>query len=232
MPFMDFRWLSISTPLNHFFMLKPKPLLLLLVLILSVGWLSSSGYWKRAKTDWIGSIPKKREPAAVSSEKMQAKAAEAKAFTERNRYNESVCFLIDMSLSSGQNRFFVYDLAKDSVRHSALVTHGNCNQYWLEGRKYGNDVGCGCTSLGKYRIGNSYQGRFGLAFKLYGLDKSNDHAFSRYVVLHSHSCVPETEVSDEICQSNGCPTVSPGFLQTLKSIIDRSPKPILLWVFE
>src|SRR6185436_6951236 len=106
MPFMDFRWLSISTPLNHFFMLKPKPLLLLLVLILSVGWLSSSGYWKRAKTDWIGSIPKKHEPAAVSGEKMQAKAAEAKAFTERNRYNESVCFLIDMSLSSGQNRFF------------------------------------------------------------------------------------------------------------------------------
>jgi hypothetical protein len=93
-------------------------------------------------------------------------------------------------------------------------------------------VGCGCTSLGRYRIGQSYHGQFGLAFKLHGLDKTNDNAYKRFVVLHSHECVPETPIEDEICQSDGCPTVAPGFLQQLKPIITASNKPVLLWIFE
>lgn len=167
-----------------------------------------------------------------SFKKLQAKAIEAKSYAQKNGFNASICFLVDMSLSSGANRFFVYDLRKDSLQNSGLVTHGRCNQEWLEGRKYGNTVGCGCSSLGKYRVGYSYNGRFGLAFKLYGLDKTNDKAFERYVVLHSHECVPETAVNDEICQSDGCPTVSPNYLQQLKPIIKASSKPILLWIFE
>ncbi|MFI5129064.1 MAG: murein L,D-transpeptidase catalytic domain-containing protein [Chitinophagales bacterium] len=212
-------------------MLKPKGLLLLLILIFSGALLSSSRYWKQAKGR-IGTIPEEHLRSPGYKEKMQAKASEARMFIEKNRYNESICFLVDMSLPSGQNRFFVYNLKKDSLVSSGLVTHGNCNQYWLDGRKYDNVVGCGCTSLGKYKIGNSYAGRFGLAFKLFGLDKTNDKAFARYVVLHSHSCVPETEVKDEICQSNGCPTVSPGFLWKLKSIVHQSKKPVLLWIYE
>jgi hypothetical protein len=137
-----------------------------------------------------------------------------------------------MSLPANHKRFFVYDLDKDTIQNSGLVTHGNCNQYWLEGRKYGNEIGCGCTSLGKYKIGNSYYGRFGLAFKLYGLEKTNSNAFKRYVVLHSHSCVPDKEVAEEICQSNGCPTVSPEFLEKLTTIIRNLRSPVLLWIFE
>jgi hypothetical protein len=156
----------------------------------------------------------------------------AKEFVRRKNYNEQICFMVDMSISSNQNRFFVFDLKKDTIRNSGLVTHGRCNEYWLEGRKYGNKIGCGCSSLGKYKIGKSYYGKFGLAYKLYGLDSSNSNAFARYVVLHSHSCVPETESKGEICQSDGCPTVAPGFLQYLKKLINASDKPILLWVYE
>jgi len=165
-------------------------------------------------------------------EKLKRKSTEAISFIKKNGYNESVCFFIDMTLVSGQKRFFVYDIVKDTIQISGLVTHGRCNEMWLEGRKYSNEPGCGCTSLGKYKIGNLYYGRFGLAYKLYGLDKTNDNAFKRFVVLHSHECVPETEVQDEICQSDGCPTVSPQFLQQLKPLIERSSKPILLWIFE
>lgn len=163
--------------------------------------------------------------------KLQARAIEAKAFAQKNKFNTSFCFLIDMSLPSGQKRFFIYDLQKDSIQNAGLVTHGRCNQEWLEGRKYSNTIGCGCTSLGRYKIGQAYKGRFGLAFKLYGLDKTNDNAFKRFVVLHSHECVPEMDVSTEICQSDGCPTVSPGFLQQLETPIKRSGKPVLLWIF-
>jgi hypothetical protein len=165
--------------------------------------------------------------------KISTRAATAAAFAGAHRFNTGVCFMIDMSIESGSNRFFVYNLQKDSVEATGLVTHGNCNEKWLAGRKYGNSVGCGCTSLGKYKIGNAYKGKFGLAYKLHGLDSSNNNAFNRYVVLHAHGCVPEGEVKPyPICQSNGCPTVSPLFLQQLAKVIDASKQPILLWVYE
>jgi L,D-transpeptidase catalytic domain len=163
---------------------------------------------------------------------LKIKAGSAKQFAEQNRYNKEVCFLIDMNIHSGSNRFFVYDLKNNSLLKSGVVTHGRCNERWLVGRKYGNTPGCGCTSLGKYKVGNSYIGRFGLAYKLHGLDSTNNNAFKRYVVLHAHDCVPENEVWSDICQSDGCPTVSPGFLQDLKPIINESKKPILLWIYE
>ncbi len=164
--------------------------------------------------------------------KLEQKAAIARQFVNQKGFNESICFLIDMSLPSGENRFFIYNLKKDTLQNAGLVAHGNCFEYWLEGRKFSNKVGSGCTSLGKYRVGYSYTGKFGLSYKLYGLETTDNNAFERTVVLHAHSCIPETEVKDEICQSNGCPMVSPGLLQQLKSIINTSKKPLLLWIYE
>jgi hypothetical protein len=206
-------------------------LLLILFSLLAFAWLS---------------IPKTREgiishvtkPSPVyhapSKEflKLQTKAVSAKAFVKQNHFNTSVCFLVDMSLPANHKRLFVYDLSKDTILNSGLVAHGNCNQYWLEGRKYGNEIGCGCTSLGKYKIGKSYYGRFGLAFKLYGLDKTNSNALNRFVVLHAHHCMPDHEVAEEVCQSNGCPMVAPQFLEKLTTIIKNSKKPALLWIYD
>ena len=211
---------------------RTKALFVFFIFLLLFSWFTSSGIWKRIKANTSLYSEKVYHAENAEVEKLKRKSTEAISFIKKNGYNESVCFFIDMTLVSGQKRFFVYDIVKDTIQISGLVTHGRCNEMWLEGRKYSNEPGCGCTSLGKYKIGNLYYGRFGLAYKLYGLDKTNDKAFKRFVVLHSHECVPETEVQDEICQSDGCPTVSPQFLQQLKPLIERSSKPILLWIFE
>ena len=213
-------------------MFRPRTLPLLFCLFISLMWLFTSGSWKSSKADYASGKPVSDKLIDPTLKKLQLKATEAKSFVQQKGYNDNICFLIDMSLSSGQNRFFVYDLKRDTLKNSGLVTHGRCNEYWLEGRKYGNTIGCGCTSLGKYRIGQFYHGRFGLAYKLLGLEKTNDNAFKRFVVLHAHECVPEAEVEDEICQSDGCPTVSTGLLQFIRPIIDRSQKPVLLWIYE
>jgi hypothetical protein len=208
----------------------PKPGFLLLFIFLLLGslWITPIGP--------SNSAAKKENAAAVPGEillkKLKQKSAEAKNFTRQQSFNEEFCFLIDMSLPSGQNRFFIYDLVKDTIKSSGVVTHGRCNQPWLEGRKYSNEPGSGCTSLGKYKTGYSYNGQFGLAYKLYGLDKTNSNAFKRFVVLHAHECVPEDKTEADICQSDGCPTVSPGFLQQLKPLIDKSSKAVLLWIYE
>lgn len=152
------------------------------------------------------------------------------SYAKRNGYNDNYAFLVDMKLPSGSNRFFVYDLGKDSVLQSGLVTHG----YGGNGQtiSFSNVPGSYCTSLGKYKIGKSYYGRFGLAYKLYGLDRTNSNAINRYVVLHSHACVPAHEVAPEnICMSQGCPTVAPVFLNQLQQYLDKSAKPVLLQIF-
>ena len=153
-----------------------------------------------------------------------------KTVAKKAHYNTNYCFLVDMKLPSGSNRFFVYDLKKDTVVKAGLVTHGyGANDQTIS---FSNVSGSNCTSLGKYKIGKPYNGRFGLAYKLYGLDISNSNAFNRFVVLHSHNCVPATEVSPEsICMSQGCPTVAPSFLTGLKAYLDNADKPILLYIF-
>lgn len=213
--------------------MKYSRLLLIIFLgCLAVSWFPKTAFWKKTKAL---NLPKERKTYLINpawTAKLKEKAGEAKLFVKQKAYNNNYCFLIDMNLPSGQNRFFVYNLKKDSLESSGLVAHGNCFEYWLDGRRYSNKVGSGCTSLGKYKIGSSYTGKWGYSYKLHGLDSTNNNALERTVVLHSHSCVPEKEVADEICQSNGCPTVSPAFLQKLKLIINSSKKPVLLWVYE
>lgn len=230
---MEIITLSIFIPLTLIVMnilLKLLFTILLMVICLSLfAWF----FWYKPKLDHSKPHPAVK-PAidAVYSAAIRDKAATARDFVQQKKFNRTICFLVDMKIESGKNRFFVYDFKKDSIISAGLVTHGSCNESWLNGRKFSNSPGCGCTSLGKYKVGSSYKGRFGLAFKLYGLDSSNSNAYNRFVVLHSHSCVPEGEVSPApICQSLGCPTVSPNYLQYLKKLIDNSSQPILLWIF-
>src|SRR5256885_1556855 len=59
--------------------------------------------------------------------KLQLKAKALDEFAAKNSFNIEVCFLIDMSIESGKNRFFVYDVKKNSIILSGLVAHGSCD---------------------------------------------------------------------------------------------------------
>ena len=165
--------------------------------------------------------------------KLKIKAALAKDYIYQHAYSRSYCFLLDMRIPSGKKRFFVYNLNKDSVELAGLVTHGSGSQQTdSDELLFSNESNSYCTSLGKYKVGKSYTGTFGLAYKLCGLDETNDNAFNRCVVLHSHNCVPAEEVfPSTICLSLGCPTVSPPFLTKLREYIDNAAQPMLLWIY-
>jgi len=164
--------------------------------------------------------------------KIQSKANILKEYAKMHGYNTSVCFMVDMHISSGKPRFFVYNLIKDSIERAGLVAHGSGSDKGNNDLYFSNEPNSNCTSLGNYKIGKSYYGKFGLAYKLHGLDQSNSKAFERFVVLHAHECVPNEEVSPlEICESWGCPTVAPAFLVVLKKYIDKSDKAILMNIY-
>ena len=169
--------------------------------------------------------------AAVGRLKQQAAAI--KGYARANHFNTEYCFLVDMSIPSGKKRFFVYNMKKDSVENSSLVAHGwGSLQTDSEELQFSNIPNSCQTSLGKYKIGYSYNGAFGLAYKLYGLDNTNSKAFERAIVLHSLAQVPDSETyPEDICNSAGCPMVNPSFLETLSGYINSSRKPVLLWIY-
>lgn len=192
-------------------------------------------FWYKPKFE----IPKnsKHKNAIVENlkptQKLFDKATSLGEFAKSKSYNSNLCFLIDMSIESGKNRFFVYDMKKDSILLSGLVAHGSCDDGFSREAIFSNKVNSGCSSLGRFKVGNAYNGNFGIAYKLHGLDSSNNNAFKRFVVLHSYECVPEQETHPvPICNSRGCPMVSPGFIEKLKPIINASKKPILLWIYK
>jgi hypothetical protein len=177
------------------------------------------------------SYPAHRTSADPERQRLHARVAEQRAWLARHGFSASLCFLVDMRLPSGKNRFFVYDLRRDSVLFSGLAAHGSGGRNFSMEPIFSNIDGSGCSSLGRYRVGYAYRGQFGPAYKLYGLDTSNSRAFARNVVLHSYLGVPEHETFPRpICNSLGCVMVAPGFLETLRPLIAASGKPICLWV--
>lgn len=168
-----------------------------------------------------------------NSSQLDKRAQEIKMYAQKKGYSMRYCFLLDMRIQSGLKRFFVYDMTTNSVAFSGLVAHGSCDEMFLKEARFSNAPGGGCTSIGIYKVGRSYNGNYGKAYKLYGLQNSNSNAFNRAVVLHAYSCVPDEEIYPKpICNSFGCPMVSPAFLKKLSSIIDNSEKPVLLWVYD
>jgi hypothetical protein len=202
--------LASFTALAYFFWYKPK-------------------FNKKAATTSF--VLKEKATSKKLLERLKQKAGSLALYAKQHDYNTQYCFMVDMKVESGKKRFFVYNLQNDSVEVAGLVTHGS-GKVSSGNIQFSNAEGSLCTSLGKYKIGGSYNGKFGLAFKLYGLDNSNSNAFSRFVVLHSHSCVPNEETAPfPICESWGCPTVAPAFLTQLKTYIEKAQAPVLLAIY-
>ena len=151
----------------------------------------------------------------------------------QNDMSTEYCFLIDMSLPSGRNRFFIYDMKKNSIIYSGLVSHGSCNETFLARPKFSNESKSGRSSLGKFKVGEFYNGKYGRSFRLYGLDNCNSNAYKRAVVIHGYDCVPDEEIYPRVlCNSFGCVMVSYKFFDKISQMIKSSEKPIVLWIYQ
>jgi len=159
---------------------------------------------------------------------------EIKSLTASDKnYNKKIAFLVDMKIKSGKNRFFVYDLEKNEIIDQGLVAHGSGSETGIKGDilQFSNLPNSNCTSLGRYAIEKSYKGVFGKAFRLSGLDASNNNAMKRAVVLHCYKEVPDEEKEYYIINSHGCPMVSELFFKRLEKIIESSNSKIMLSVY-
>ena len=149
-----------------------------------------------------------------------------------SKYNKRIAFFVDMKIPSGKNRFFVYDLKTNKIIDKGLVAHGSGSETISKGKlKFSNIPNSLSTSLGKYYIGNSYYGKFGKAYRLYGLDNSNNNAFDRDIVFHYYFDVPYEEQKGYICNSFGCPMVNRKYFERAAKIIDSSKSNIVMNIY-
>ncbi len=177
---------------------------------------------------------KAEEPdTLISYRRYSEKARQLRSYIAKHpAYDAHTVFLVDMRIPSGNKRFFVYDLDSSRVLTSGLVAHGSgCETGIADSLVFGNVPESYRSSLGRYKIGYSYAGMFGKAYKLYGLDPTNSKAFDRLIVLHRYQCVPDEEQDFPICNSLGCPMVSENFFPVLEEYIEKAKKPLLLEIY-
>lgn len=169
----------------------------------------------------------------LRNEKLKTEIIEVEKLLKSNaRYNSEIGFFIDMRIPSMKNRFFIYDFKAKKIIDQGLVAHGSGSETGINGQlKFSNINNSLSTSLGKYSVQNSYNGKFGKAYKLYGLDETNSNAFSRNIVLHKYQDVPYEEQEHYICNSHGCPMVNEKFYSRIEKIIDASNKKIILTIY-
>lgn len=72
--------------------------------------------------------------------KLQNQNKKINNYARTNNCNTKLCFLIDMSRPSGKNRFFVYNMQKDSIELSGLVAHGSGDSKFAQKPSFSNTI--------------------------------------------------------------------------------------------
>lgn len=211
---------------------------IILIIILFVGLVSFMKYRSANEKEAQVEISDKEidYEKEIAFNRLKAKADSALAYSKAKGFNTEYCFLVDFSIHSGKKRFFVWDFKKDVIKYSSLCCHG----YGLKSTQlkptFSNVEGSYCSSLGKYKTGERSYSQWGINvhYKLHGLEKTNNNAFKRWVVLHSHTPVSESEIYPKhlpLGWSQGCPVINDDMMRKVDALLKESKKPVLLWVY-
>lgn len=171
---------------------------------------------------------------------LHKKANQCKLYCTKNNYNNEFCLLINLSKHSGKKRFYLWDFAKDRAIDSGMVSHGCYTNPWgqtlsKEKAICSNVENSHASSLGNYIIGERGISEWGIKTKytLYGLDKTNNNALKRFIVLHSWDDVSEEEVyPNGTPEGWGCPATSNDFLKRIDIKLRNSQQKVLLNIFQ
>ncbi len=175
-------------------------------------------------------------PQEETVPKYQKEIKYIKSFSKTNAYNQNLAIMIDYSIHSGKNRFFIVDLKNEKIKKSALVCHGSCkgDNYSDFATTFSNTKNSYCSTLGMSLIGERAYSTWGSNYKFWldGLEESNSNMRSRVVVLHSWEGVKDEETYPKpLAMSWGCPTISLKMLDEVDELL-KTEKKVLLYSFK
>jgi hypothetical protein len=134
----------------------------------------------------------------------------------QNNSSESNNFLAiaDFSRSSVDKRFYLISMKDTTLVHVDYVSHGKYSGD-LYANSFSNEERSLKTSLGFYKVSESYSGCHGLSLRLDGLDRGyNDNARTRAIVMHAAAYAEPLVIRElgRLGKSFGCPALpSNGF---------------------
>lgn len=157
--------------------------------------------------------------------------AEAYAYCQQNGLNTRLCILVDYGIHSGLDRLFVWDFDKQQVVFACPVAHGKGHGQDKKTPSFSNDPNSWLSSLGKCRIAERYKGRFGIAYRLDGLEESNSNVRKRCIVLHQFWTVPPYPIHPLYSgRSKGCVMVAKKSMNQLDELLGGE-KDVLLYTY-
>ncbi|WP_117585884.1 murein L,D-transpeptidase catalytic domain-containing protein [Chryseobacterium luteum] len=144
-----------------------------------------------------------------------------------------------MSLHSGIKRFFVWDFKTKKVVRKYLVGHGCGPNPWSSDGSRDNpqfsNEDSHLSSLGKYKLLERGYSEWGINVKyvMHGLEKTNSNALKRCIVFHSWDQMSDDEVFPKGSPEGwGCSTVSNNAMKEIDPMIQKTGKPVLIWIYQ
>lgn len=167
-------------------------------------------------------------------EQFGRRAAELAEFCRERGYNCRVGLLWDLSMHSGRRRLAVWNFETGRAEHLLVASHGSGSARPHIPSAYArtsNDDGSHLSSCGRALVGERYEGRYGTAYRLDGLDDSNSALRERCVVLHGWAYTTSFAVWPlPSVGSWGCPAVSRRAMVLLDDVLSRE-KGVVLWAY-
>ncbi len=141
--------------------------------------------------------------------------------------NPPYAAIVDFSLPSTERRFFLINMNTGEVKKFySAHGKGSGEKYAY---KFSNIKDSKQTSLGIYLAGDLFTGFSGEMMRLYGLEKSNDQAYNRDIVVHGAWYVGEDFINsindqtkkkyDRLGVSWGCPALSEGVAPQVMALL-------------
>ena len=159
------------------------------------------------------------------------RAVALKEFCRKEGYNTRVALFVDLARHSGRRRFMAWDMERNVPIFMCPVSHGSGSKMSLVRSAYAqlsNEDGSHLSSLGRALVAERYEGRYGVAYRLDGLDASNSNLRSRCVVLHgwehttSYPIYPIPTVG-----SFGCPVLSRKMMRRVDALLKQHDRVVL-----
>ena len=169
------------------------------------------------------------------SKDFSSRAAELYAFCQERGFNTRVALMMDLGRHSGRRRFVVWDFQQGRALHSFPASHGSgsaLSHVRSAYAKCSNEDGSHLSSVGKCLIAERYEGRYGVAYRLDGLEESNSALRERCVVLHGWRYTTSFPIYPlPTVGSWGCPVLSRRAMRKVDEILQREER-VALWLYK
>ena len=169
------------------------------------------------------------------SKDFSSRAAELYAFCQERGFNTRLALMMDLGRHSGRRRFVVWDFQQGRALHSFPASHGSGLVQSHVRSAYAecsNEDGSHLSSAGRALVAERYVGRYGVAYRLDGLDETNSALRKRCVVLHGWRYTTSFPIYPfPTVGSWGCPVLSLRAMKKLDEILQREQR-VVLWMYK